>query len=316
MQVPEDNNLPFPSFLDLPFSKGYTDLPSFEDAFDTISLRKFYQEQESTNSQSNFSPRKTSSMTEENFFGDFEGRDFPFSPFPFKTSHNPFASLPQIEDDFPNLFNEPQNFASDSFFPRRARSHFIPRTLDTDIFPQFAQPFQIAPPKGNIPENKPQTPFEENTFNPIANPPFQFAQQAQELPQRQTSPGNERFNITTSKEAEENLRFERLIKGKKIFKIIKPSTNNKTVVANLRIKAAKSEGVPEIPKVKRGLSDSANFSGKFISFNFNMPQKGNGLGTNPGNFVKLIPKGPAQNLKNVFSIIQENKPKENLMNLH
>src|SRR5689334_14401285 len=47
------------------FAKSFEEIPAFEEAFDPISLRKFFQEHESTNSQSAYSPRKEFSCTED-----------------------------------------------------------------------------------------------------------------------------------------------------------------------------------------------------------------------------------------------------------
>lgn len=310
----------FTSFLNPPLAKGFTDLPAFEDAFDTMSLKKFYQEQESTNSQSNFSPRKSSSITED-FFFDFEQKDFSFSPFPFNNAKKPYlGSLPNIEDEFHNPFGELQQDLGDSFFPRRTRSHFIPRALDMDNAPNFSQPFQISPPQktnAGAAENKLlnlQPERSHSTFS--AAPLFTCNEKPLDVNPKifEHLPSEERNHLfTTAKENEENKRIERLLKAKKIFKVMKPSSTNSQVVANLKAKAGKSEGaaVGEVVKIKRGLSESSQYSNNLISFNFNIPGiKANGMGANPGNFVKLIPKTP-NNVRAAMPVMQENKPQNN-----
>jgi len=104
---------------------------------------------------------------------------------------------------------------------------------------------------------------------------------------------------------EEDKRFERLLKAKKIFKILRPQTAKKTL-SNIKKKSGGIEETPGLIQPKRWQSDSTIFGGSFISFNLNS----SGIQTkvsssNTVNRLKFTPNEQTKCLNDVFSTLNQ-----------
>jgi len=233
-----------PSYASSPTIKSYPELPSFEEAFDTNSLRKFYQERESTTSLSALSPRKELFSLDESYFDHFDAkeRDFLTSASSFSNlmkntaPTSPQSSRSLLSLSFSNI-QEPQVQKSN---PRKAFRRAQSNQDNTEIlkkpdpmdFPKKAENAKVVFKNGSMTFSKPtktsnllseKLASSTNTF-------YGFAKQQQEPKFPQTALLNlnptewDREMKQSGLEGEQEpkkVTSEKLFRTKKIFKIIR-----------------------------------------------------------------------------------------------
>jgi len=263
----QNNHVKWPLYSNKSVSESSYDLPAFEEAFDTYSLKKFYREQESIHSESTgLSPQPENSFFEEYQFLDGKENEKPWLNTLSSKARNEFTSL-GTESLFPLDFD-----LTDKVFqmPCRRTQSSVDQPSSTPLeFHQQAKPkpsqnFHISLTNQSLKVSKPEVSVGKLHI------PFKFDDLFAQAPvdSTQIQPFESVKNVHNGPATVNSKR------GKKIFKIIRDAPHKTKLMLSPKKKTTSAhvyQNIPQPSYCSPNLSEkSSDLSKKTISFNFNL----------------------------------------------
>jgi len=254
-------------------SENFYDLPAFEDAFDTYSLKKFYREQESINSESTgLSPQQESSFFEDYQFLDGKDNEKPWGNSLSSRARHEFTSL-NTESLFPLDLD-----LSDKVLQmpcRRTQSYIDQPTFTVDFASQSrakpTQNFHISLTNQSLRVSKPPQGVQEENHHTSPGKfhiPFKFDDLFIQPQPSQVQPfEGEKVHNGAQKTQK---------RGKKIFKIIRDAPRTSKLTMSPKKKSPSAVNYQTIPQPSfcspslSERSSATDANKKKVMFNFNL----------------------------------------------